>query len=471
MSGNIEQKQMIINWIDANHKAFDDLALEIWKKPEIAFEEKFAARLQMDFLKSRGFNIIHKPNGPATAFMAEWGSGGPVIGLLGEYDALAGLSQTVSAVKEAREDGAPGHGCGHNLLGVGCLLAAVAAKEVLAAGNLKATVRYYGCPAEEQLVGKSVMAKSGYFEGTDVSIAWHPADFSYVTDCTMTAMVSAKFQFTGRTAHAGASPEAGRSALDAVELMNVGANYLREHMLDQDRLHYVITKGGLAPNIVPAEAEVWYYVRAPHDAELALLFQRLVKVAQGAALMTETEFQYELIGGCYNTLPNRVLNRVMEDNLLNFAGRPDFNDKDLAFAKEIQATLPEAQVRAALARTKTTIAGNERILASAPLPSFDSGGFVMGSTDAGDVANIMPTSLYWGVTWPVGVPHHSWQAVACAGSDLGLKGTVQMAKAMAGTIFDLARNPGVIDEAKKEFAERRGGRAYQPIDELLRSQG
>ena len=470
MTSASADKKMIIDWIDANHQAFDDLALEIWKKPEIAFEEEFAAKLQMDFLKSRGFNIVQKADGPATAFMAEWGQGGPVIGLLGEYDALAGLSQVVSAAKEAVEAGAPGHGCGHNLLGVGCLMSAVAIKEVFSAHNIKGTVRYYGCPAEEQLVGKSVMAKSGYFEGTDASIAWHPADFSYVTDCTMTAMVSAKFHFTGRTAHAGASPEAGRSALDAVELMNVGANYLREHMLDQDRLHYVITKGGLAPNIVPAEAEVWYFVRAPHDAELALLFQRLVNVAKGAALMTETEFNYELIGGCYNTLPNKVLNRVMEDNLLNFVGRAGYDAKDLAFAKEIQATLPEAQVRAALSRTKMDIKGDERILASEPLPCFDAGGFVMGSTDVGDVANIMPTSLYWGVTWPVGVPHHSWQAVACAGSDLGLKGTVQMAKAMAGTVFDLVQNPAIIDEAKKEFADRRGGRPYQPIDELLKSQ-
>ena len=334
MTSSIAEKKMIIDWIDANHKAFDDLALEIWKKPEIAFEEKFAARLQMDFLKERGFNIVHKPDGPATAFMAEWGTGGPVIGLLGEYDALAGLSQTVSAAKEATEAGAPGHGCGHNLLGAGCLMAAVAVKEVLAAKNIKGTVRYYGCPAEEQLVGKSVMAKSGYFEGTDVSISWHPADFSYVTDCTMTAMVSAKFQFTGRTAHAGASPEAGRSALDAVELMNVGANYLREHIPDDARVHYTITNAGGAPNIVPAFAESWYYVRAPHRKDVAEITERLVDIARGAALMTGTTMDYEIISGCYEYLTNDVMFDLTHKNMEEVP-LPVYTEEEMKLARDL----------------------------------------------------------------------------------------------------------------------------------------
>ncbi|MDR1044294.1 MAG: peptidase dimerization domain-containing protein, partial [Candidatus Adiutrix sp.] len=320
-----------------------------------------------------------------------------------------------------------------------------------------------------QLVGKSVMAQDGYFEGADVALAWHPSDFSCVTGSTMTAMISAKFRFQGRSAHAGASPEAGRSALDAVELMNVGANYLREHMMDQDRLHYVVTNGGLAPNIVPPEAEVWYYVRSPHDMELASLFGRLVKVAKGAALMTETEVAYELVGGCYNTLPNLVLDRLLEDNLLNFAGEADYDEKDLAFAREIQATLPEAQVRAA--RNKPfVLEGDCRVLAKKPVACFDRGGFVMASSDVGDVANIMPTSTLWGVAWPVGVPHHSWQAVACAGSPLGLKGSKLMAKALAGAVFDLARNPALVEEAKKEFHDRRQARPYEPIAGLLSRQ-
>ncbi len=458
-------KTKILTWIEANHKAFDDVALAIWSKPELAFEEHQAVKLQMDFMKERGFRVTQKEGAP-TAFMAEWGEGGPVIGLLGEYDALAGLSQTVSASKEPVVKDAPGHGCGHNVLGSGCLLAACALKEIFADQKIKGTIRYYGCPGEEQLTGKGLMAKLGYFDGTDISLTWHANDFSYVTDATMTAVFSGKFKFTGRSSHAGNSPEAGRSALDAVELMNIGANYLREHMIDQDRLHYVITKGGQAPNIVPAEAEVWYFVRAPHDRELASLWRRLMKVANGAAMMTETEVEVEKLGGCYNTLPNKVLNKVLTDNLFNFAGRPEFDDQDLAFAKQIQASLPAAQVEGAL-RKPVPIPEDSRLLAVTPLATYDSGGFVMGSTDVGDVANMMPTSMVWGVTWPVGVPHHSWQATACTGSALGLKGAVYMAKVLAGAAYDLAQDTSLIQEAKKEFAERRQGRKYCPIEELL----
>jgi len=465
MSSISPDKKKIIDWIDANHQAFDDLALAIWNKPELAFQEFEAVKLQMDFMRQRGFKVTQKEGAP-TAFMAEWGSGGPVIGLLGEYDALAGLSQKVSAVKDPVLKDAPGHGCGHNLLGVGCMLTACALKEAFEAQKIQGTIRYYGCPGEEQLTGKGEMAKLGYFDGTDISLTWHPNDFNYVTGATMTAVFSAKFKFTGRASHAGNSPEAGRSALDAAELMNVGANFLREHMLDQDRIHYVITKGGQAPNIVPPEAEVWYFARAPHDRELASLWKRLLKVAQGAALMTETEVEVENLGGCYNTLPNKVLNRVLEDNLYNFAGRALYDEKETAFAREVQASLPPAQVEGALAKP-VPIPQDSRLLAVSPLPGYDNGAFVMGSSDVGDVANIMPTSMVWGATWPVGVAHHSWQAVACTGSSIGLKGAVLMAKVMAGAAYDLAKDPALVEEAKKEFAERRQGRKYCPIEELV----
>lgn len=458
-------KGMILEWIDANHKPFDDLALAHWNNPELAYKEYEAVRLQMDFLKERGFVVTQKEGMP-TAFMAEWGSGGPVIGILGEYDALGGLSQAVSAAKEPIHEGAPGHGCGHNLLGVYSMLAACAAKEALAAEGKNGTVRYYGCPAEEQLTGKAEMAKLGYFNGTDVAITWHPWDVSTVTDSTMTALFSAKFRFIGRSAHAGATPEAGRSALDAVELMNVGANYLREHMVDQDRLHYVITNGGQAPNIVPAEAEVWYFGRSPSSEELRSLWKRLNKVAQGAAMMTETEVSVQLLGGCYNTLPNKVLNRVLDANLRAFAGTIPFDESELAFAAELQQTLPPAQVEAAQARA-VGLSEPDWVLASTPLPCYDSGTFIMGSSDVGDVANIIPTSMLWGCAWPLGVAAHTWQAVASTGSSIGLKGSVQAAKAMAGTVYDLANDASLIDEAKKEFASKRGSKAYCPVEELL----
>ena len=458
-------KNFIFDWINKNHKAFDDLALEIWKNPELPFEEHEAARLQMDFMKRQGFTVSQKEGLP-TAFVAEWGKGGPAIGILGEFDALVGLSQAVSTRIEPLKEGGPGHGCGHNLLGVAGMLAACAVKEALASEGREGRVRYFGCPGEEQLTGKSKMAKLNYFDGTDLSLAWHPGDYSSVTDATMTALFSVKFKFKGRASHAGASPEAGRSALDAVELMNVGANYLREHMLDQNRLHYVITDGGPSPNIVPPRAEVWYYARAPHDAELVHLWTRLLKVARGAAMMTETEVSYELLGGCYNTLPNKVLNEVLEANLMEFAGPIEYTDEERRFAEEMQKTLTPDQAAATKAKL-FFLKDDEKILAHRPFPCFDHGGFIMGSSDVGDVANLMPTSMAWGATWPVGIPIHSWQSTAFAGSSIGLKGGVQAAKAMAGAIYDLMNDPAKIEAAKQEFEKRRDGRPYQPIDELL----
>lgn len=462
-----EIKKSVAEWIANNKKPFEELALALWNNPEIAWEEREAARLQMKFLEKRGFRVTQKGDLP-TAFMAETGQGGPVVGLLGEYDALAGLSQRVSAKPDPVVAGAPGHGCGHNLLGVGTMLAACAVGEALAAAGLPGRVRYYGCPAEEQLTGKGKMAQCGYFEGTDVSLAWHPGDHSSVSDATMTALVSAKFAFKGRSAHAGASPEAGRSALDALELMNVGANYLREHMVGQDRLHYVTTNGGLAPNIVPSSAEVWYYARAPHDGELAALWRRLVKVAKGAAMMTETEVGFQIIGGCYNTLANPTLSALLDDNLRSFAGAIEVDAEERAFARELQATLPEGQVEASLA-AMPPLANGETVLATEPMPCFDKGRFIMASSDVGDVANLMPTSFLLATTWPVGVPAHSWQSTACAGSTLGLKGAIQAGTTLAGTVCDLAADPALVEKAKAEFANQRKGKRYVPIEELLKS--
>lgn len=459
-------KNIILEWIDANKKPFDDLAISIWNEPELAHQESKAVKLQMDFLREQGFSISQK-DGLATAFMAEWGSGGPVIGLLGEYDALPGLSQSISARPEPINQGGAGHGCGHNLLGVGCMQAACALKEALGAAGLSATLRYYGCPAEEVLTGKGEMAKLGYFDGLDMALTWHPNDISYVAGGTMTALFSAKFRFKGLTSHAGSAPQDGRSALDAVELMNVGANYLREHMLDQDRLHYVITNGGLAPNIVPSSAEVWYYARAPYAAELVNLWNRLTKVAQGAAMMTETEVSYELLGGCYNTLPNKVLNRVLEDNLFNFVGSPGYSAEDMKFAKELQETLPKSQIEAARMRSEE-ITEENYVLNVTPLHDPAPKNVIMGSTDVGDVAHIAPTSLLWSATVPVGVPMHSWQTVASCGSGIGLKGSTFAAKTMAAAAFDFVATPALLAEAKEEFARVLGGQSYSPMEDLLK---
>ncbi|MBR1671890.1 MAG: amidohydrolase [Fretibacterium sp.] len=462
-------KKAVMDWVAKNAAPFEELALDLWQHPELAYEETHAAKAQMDFLKARGFKVSQRaPEKLPTAFVAEWGDeGGPTIGTLGEFDALAGMSQAACAHQEPVTEGAPGHACGHNLIGAGTLFAACAAREALESQGIKARVRYYGCPAEEVLTGKGKMAEAGYFldDGTDVCVSWHPADYSSVTAATMTAMVSAKFRFRGIPAHAGNAPEAGRSALDAVELMNVGANYMREHMVAQDRLHYTIIDGGQAPNIVPAHAGVWYFARAPHDAELRALWRRLAKVAAGAAMMTETEMEYELLGGCYNTLPNTTLNRVLEENLLS-APRVEFSAEETAFAREIQASLPAGLLEAARRRLPQ-LEGSDALLDTTPLPCFDEGQFVMGSSDVGDVANIMPVATAWLAAWPVGVPHHSWQAAACTGSSIGLKSLSLAANTLACTILDLAVSPDVIQKAKEEFRTRRAGRPYQPIKELL----
>ncbi|MDL2285724.1 amidohydrolase [Desulfovibrio sp. OttesenSCG-928-F07] len=457
-------KDNIHTWVKNNQAAFDKLALEIWQKPELPYAEELAAKLQMEFMQSQGFTITQKEGMP-TAFMAEWNNGGTVFGLLGEYDALGGLSQEVSAQKLPVAPNAPGHACGHNLLGVGCMLAACAAKEALKAAGLKGTIRYYGCPAEEQLTGKGEMAALGYFEGTDISLTWHSGDYSSVNNSVMTAVLSAKFKFTGKSSHAGSQPHLGRSALDAVELMNVGANYLREHMLDQDRLHYVITNGGQAPNIVPADAEVWYFARAPHADELVSLWERLVNVARGAALMTETAVDVNLIGACYNTMPNQVLNEVLQNNLLNFAGTIEYTAEDMAFAREIQATLPQSQIAAAL---RKPVEVKDTVMGAHPLPIFDSGTFIMGSTDVGDVANIMPTSMVWTASWPYGVAHHSWQATACCGSSLGLKSMAQAGVTLAGAVYDIAADAALAEKAIAEFKTTTGGKPYSPLVQRLK---
>jgi len=308
-------KAYLFDLIDENQQELKEMAFEIWSNPELAFNEYKASKLQKDYLREQGFKIIDVPNVP-TAFIAEFGEGKPVLGILGEYDALPGLSQKISAEREEMEGTSNGHGCGHNLLGTGGVGAITALKKVMEKENFKGTIRYYGCPAEETLAGKVFMAKEGVFDDLDSCISWHPASMNVVWGCRFLAVNSMKFRFKGIPAHAALVPHAGRSALDAVELMNVGANYLREHVIDKARIHYVITNGGMAPNVVPEDAEVWYYVRAPRRKDVIEISDRLYKIAEGAALMTETTMKYELVAGCYDVVPNRVLSDIMHKNML-----------------------------------------------------------------------------------------------------------------------------------------------------------
>ena len=294
-------KSNMTKWMDENKAKFSDLAKQIWEHPELGYNESFASSLQIKTLEEAGFKVTSGIGDIPTAFVAEYGNGKPVIGILGEFDALPGLSQQVTPNMNPVVPNGPGHGCGHNLLGTAGVTAVIALKERMEAEMLPGTIRYYGCPAEELLSGKTFMARAGVFDDLDCALTWHPGTVNTTANFRMQALTAIEFYFSGRTAHAGAAPHLGRSALDAVELMNVGANYLREHVLDGTRIHYQITNGGMAPNVVPDKASVYYFLRAADRKQVDELEERLIKVAEGAAMMTETSVRWEIKAGCYET--------------------------------------------------------------------------------------------------------------------------------------------------------------------------
>lgn len=448
-------KNEIFSIVDSKAELIKNLAKKIWEKPEVGFEEKFASSLLKETLKDAGF-AIKEVDGIPTAFIAEYGSGSPVIGILGEYDALPNLSQRVSEVKEPINENGNGHGCGHNLIGTGGVGACLAVKEMIEKGQLKGTIRFYGCPAEELLSGKSFMVQKGVFEDLDTALSWHPFNFNATWGFSANAMISAEFFFKGIAAHAGQEPEKGRSALDAVELMNVGANYLREHTMDGARIHYTITNGGSAPNIVPPDASVWYYVRAPKKSDVYDIFDRLTKIAHGAALMTETEVEYKIKADCYDILNNSSLEELLAKNM-NEAGTIEVSEEDKEFARKLVDTVSENSYKKELNKLglKKGTYIDERVLGV-----IGKGTTMGGSTDVGDVSYKVPTAQFSTSSWPIGVAAHSWQSTASTGSELGLKATVYASKVLAGSLYDLLSNgQEILDRAWKEFKEN--GDEYQ----------
>lgn len=450
-------KENILEWIQSNQEMFTEMAQKIWENPQIAYEEKFAADLQMTTLEESGFTIRTNIGGAPTAFVAEYGSGHPIIGILGEYDALPGLSQTVSAVHTEVVPNGPGHGCGHNLLGTAGVEAIMAVKEAMEDRGITGTIRYYGCPAEEVLSGKTFMAREGVFDDLDCALTWHPASSNFVANMSMQAMVSVKFYFKGITAHAAGAPHAGRSALDAVELMNVGSNFMREHMLDGSRIHYVITNGGLAPNIVPDQASVWYYLRAATKEQVDDMLRRVKKIAKGAAMMTETEVRSEILAFAYETLPNDVLNDVMYENMKQ-AGEIRFTESEREFARELVGTVDASIVE----MSKKQFGGQIDEILPTTLDYYRhlKGVSVGGSTDVGDVSWITPVGQIMTTCSPVGVQAHSWQATAAYGSSIGFKGMHFAAKTMAFSLYDLLTNPDLIVKAREEFVNATLGKPY-----------
>ncbi|EJN61369.1 amidohydrolase [Halogranum rubrum] len=423
----------------------------LWENPELGLHETESAKLLSAELAEAGFDVTEGLGGMPTAFSATYGDGDPHIGILGEYDALPGLSQTVSSSREPVEAGAPGHGCGHNLFGAAGVGAALAVKEAIDDERLDGTVTFFGCPAEEILVGKVFMARAGAFDELDAALTWHPSHLSAPFMAQTLAMNSVEYNFTGESAHAADSPESGRSALDAVELLNTGAEFMREHLSDDARLHYTIPDGGGAPNVVPAEATAWYYVRAPTRAEVDRITDWLDDVAEGAALMTQTDVERQFHTGCYDYVANHVLSdRVLEN--MRRAGPIPYTEEDREFAAELQETLSPETVDARTAQLPEGPRAEARssVLYPEAQPSYDVDTVLKGSTDVGDVSWITPTAQFWAASWPVGTPSHTWQAVASNGS-FGPKAAVYAAKVLAATTLDLLTDDELLAAAHEEF--------------------
>ena len=440
--------------VDAKQSDFIELSDRVWGMPELCYAEHRSCAEHTAMLEAQGFRVARDVAGIPTAVMGEAGDDGPVIAILGEYDALPGLSQE-AGVAEPRPLPGPGygHGCGHNLLGSASMLAATAVKDYLAKNGLKGRVRYYGCPAEEGGAAKGFMVRDGAFKDVDIAISWHPAAFSGVNEPVSLANTRIDFAFTGRSSHAAAAPHLGRSALDAIELMNVGVNYMREHMPSDARIHYAyLDAGGIAPNVVQGFAKIRYLIRARNLPELNRLIERVRKIADGAALMTETTVEAKVVSAVSNLLANTPLEKAMYDNYLRL-GAPEFDDSDRAFAAKIQATLSEEDIETAFRKVGLPVRDGVP-LCDVIVPLDAKTAPMMGSTDVGDVSWAVPTVQARGATYAIGTPGHSWQLTAQGKMPVAHKGLVHVAKAMAGTAIDVLANPDLLAQAKADHHAR-----------------
>jgi len=425
-------------FINLHQEEYQQLALKIWELAEVGYQENKSSALLQESLSSKGFKVKTLPYMP-TGFIAEYGTGSPVIAILGEFDALPGVAQSSSPFKETFKNNTAGHACGHHLFGAGSAWSAVTVKEWLSKNNRTGTIRFYGTPAEEGGSGKVYMVREGLFDDVDVVLHWHPGSVNHASPRTSNANKSAKFTFKGLSAHAASAPHRGRSALDGVESMNYMVNMMREHIPQESRIHYVITKGGLAPNVIPDEAEVWYYVRHPKEQVVEELFQRTVKAAKGAAEGTETTLSYEVIHGNYSLMPNDTLQTLMYKQLIKRGGIV-YDKEENKFAKEIYKTL---------LKPSGSIGDQEKIL---PYQSFHG----YGSTDVGDVSWLVPTAGARIASWVPGTPGHSWQAVASGGNTIGLKGEKLAAQVLSDTAIEIYLDPSIVEKAEKELSRKVG---------------
>ena len=469
-----EDKLKALSVIEEHADLFRGMADEIWENPELSLKEYRAAELYCGKLRELGFTVTENLCNIPTAFCGSFGSGRPVIGILGEFDALSGLSQKAGAAEPAPvTPGGNGHGCGHNLLGVGSLAAACAVKAWLEKSGGPGTVIFFGCPGEEGGAGKAFMARDGLWKSLDAALCWHPSDVNQVKTGTNNSSIQVLYKFTGKAAHAAGDPYNGRSALDAVELMNVGVQFLREHVTDDCRIHYAITDaGGVSPNVVQAKASVLYMVRANKVADSVKLQARVDDIARGAALMTGTEFERVFIDGTAELLPNFAIEQALYRNLEEI-GVPEYSREDLELAAALKASYPGSGISGVYGMRDPAVAKTVRALSrdgEKPVndfipPLYSTTQFSPGSTDVGDVSWLTPTSQIETVCWPAGVPGHSWQIVACGKSGLAHKGMFLAAKVLAGTAVDLLSDEALLARARVEFEERSAGGYVCPIEQ------
>jgi aminobenzoyl-glutamate utilization protein B len=441
----------MIRYLDSIRGELIGVNQEIWTFAELGLEEHRSAARLVDVLKKAGFKVTEGVAGMPTAFVAEYGSGAPVIGILAEYDALPELSQKVAGARQPAEGRTTGHGCGHCALGTAAVGAGLAIKEVYDKHQLKGTIRIYGTPAEETLIGKVYMLLAGLFRDLDACLHWHPNSKNQVYYSASKAAVSARFTFSGVPAHASGSPDKGKSALDGVELMNVGANFMREHIKQTSRIHYVITNGGAQPNVVPATAAVWYYVRANEHEDVESQFHWLRDIAQGAALMSRTKYQVAIDTDCHELIPNLPLSKVVLRNFKK-VGAPQFDKADLDLARQLQGT-----VRAEFGLKEAKILHDT--VEDLPKEPYHDGG----STDVGDISWHIPTSGLTTACFAAGSPGHSWQNVAAVGSPIGHKGMMIAAKVLALSAVDLLQDTAVLKEARADLQERMKERPYTTV--------
>jgi aminobenzoyl-glutamate utilization protein B len=453
-------KRTACRWIDENRRTYEGTARYIWENPELSLVEYKSSEKLQEVLRTAGFKVVPGVSGMPTAFVASWGSRKPLVGFLAEFDALPNLSQKAGFTRQSPVvPGGPGHGCGHNLLGASICAAAVAAKTSLEKHRIPGTVKVFGCPAEETLVGKIFMARDGVFDGTDAIIAWHPGDLNGVDYNSMLAMTSAKFRFKGRSAHAASAPHAGRNALDAVELMDIAMKFMRGHIIQEARVMSVVSRGGEVPNNVPPDAEVWYFLRAPRRAEVDRIWDWAKDIAKGAALMTQTKTRHSILAATWEVLPNRVLAEIGLANV-SHVGPPPFTPEDQRFGREV--------LRSSGRQAKGS-AFDEEITLPDLGKTFPDVDVYPASTDLGNVSWLVPTLSFKAATLAKGTALHSWQTVSQSCSAPAMKAGLTVAKWMAASALDFFTDSEAVRKAWEEHQGHLSATPYRhPIDQKVK---